>query len=134
MSLQTNSFSCSQNNAKSLGLVINLIYPIPRVVCRTCSLKPGNSSSVTVVTKGATVPAQYPGKEALPLAFRPGAAKQSVWKAELPGLTHGAILSLLLKLINRSFATNWGGRGLHLALFKLKGRCCSLRHLHFLAS
>lgn len=84
MSLQANGFPCSQYNGKSLVLMINLIQPIPRAVFRTFILNPGNSSSVTVITKGATVPPQY--------SFGQRLLNQPVWKAAHPELAHRAFV------------------------------------------
>lgn len=65
-------------------LMINLIQPIPRAVFRTFILNPGNSSSVTVITKGATVPRQYPFGQRL--------LNQPVWKAGPSELAHRAFV------------------------------------------
>lgn len=65
-------------------LMINLIKPIPRTVFRTFILNPGNLSSVTVITKGATVPPRY--------LFGQRLLNQPVWKAAHPELAHTAFV------------------------------------------
>lgn len=87
-------------------------------------LNPGNSSSITVITKGATVPPQYPGKRVLPLAFRPEAplTNQSGKQCHLSWLTDHLFPPVE---INGNFTTNLCGRELHRGLFELKRRCHS---------